>query len=563
VALVVTGPVAEHDPRPLRALRRWYGAALARALVRPRLVVASAAVAFGLSLLLFTRLGQEFVPRLAELDIVVMATRVPSTSLEESTRMQRALERELRARTPEAEVVFSRTGTPDTAMDPMPPYLSDTFLVLKPRSEWPNPGDTKEDVRRRVEAVTRTVPGNSYEFTQPIEMRFNELLAGVRSDLAVKVFGDDFDQLLPAAEAVARELGTVRGAADVRVEEVEGAPVLSIEPRRDVLARYGLTVADVHEAAAIAVAGRPAGAVFQGDRRFDVVVRLGDELRRDPAALDALPIVLSHADPPVGRIVLAADDVARFEPRVLPLGAVADVTLEEGPNQISRENGKRRIVVQANVRGRDLASFVAEARARIVEAVPLPPGTWLGWGGQYENLVSARRRLAVVVPACFLLILVLLYGTFGSLARGLLVFSAVPLALTGGVAALWLRDLPFSISAAVGFIALSGVAVLNGLVLVTFVEELRGRGLGAAEAVMEGAVTRLRPVLVTALVASLGFVPMALATGTGAEVQRPLATVVVGGLLSSTALTLFVLPALYLLAAPAVVAPGRGADTPQ
>jgi cobalt-zinc-cadmium resistance protein CzcA len=484
-----------------------------------------------------------------------MATRIPGTSLEESTTMQLDLERELHRRVPEAALVFSRTGTADTATDPMPPYLSDTFIMLRPRDEWPNPSDTKEDVRERIETVVRTVPGNGYEFTQPIEMRFNELLAGVRTDLAVKVFGDDFEEMLPVAHAVAAELRRVRGAADVRVEEVEGAPVVSVDPRRSALARHGIRVTDVHEAVGIAVAGRPAGQLYQGDRRFDVVVRLDEQLRHDPHALEAIPIVLSHEDEPRDRVLLAADDVARFTPRVLPLGVVAEVTLSEGPNQISRENGKRRIVVQANVRGRDIASFVQEVENRIAAAVALPPGVWLRWGGQFENLVSATRRLAVVVPACFILILLLLYATLGSVSVTLLVFSAVPLALTGGILALWLRAIPFSISAAVGFIALSGVAVLNGLVLVTFIEQLRREGHDLHAAIVRGAITRLRPVLMTALVASLGFVPMALATGTGAEVQRPLATVVIGGLVSSTALTLFVLPALYQWLAPPVSPP--------
>jgi cobalt-zinc-cadmium resistance protein CzcA len=513
----------------------------------PGTILALAVALFGASLLLFTRLGQEFVPRLSELDLVVMASRIPSTSLSESTAMQRALERELRAHIPEAELVFSRTGTADTATDPMPPYLSDTFLILKPRADWPNPDDTKDDVRARVEDVTSRVPGNAYEFTQPIEMRFNELLAGVRGDLAVKIFGDEFDDILPVAQRVARTLGAVRGAADLKIEEVEGAPVLSVDVRREELARYGLSVAEVHEAVAIAIGGRAAGQVYQGDRRFDVVVRLGDDLRQDPAALEAVPIPLSHEDDRLERVALAADDVRRFTPRVLPLGAIADLNVTEGPNQISRENGKRRIVVQANVRGRDIASFVSEAQERIARDVPLPPGVWLRWGGQYENLVNARTRLALVVPVCCLVILFLLYSTFGSLRLAAMVFTGIPLALTGGIVSLWIRGMPFSISAAIGFIALSGIAVLNGLVMLTFIKDLRAGGTAIGEAIIRGAVTRLRPVLMTALVASLGFVPMALATGTGAEVQRPLATVVIGGLVSSTALTLFVLPALYRL----------------
>jgi cobalt-zinc-cadmium resistance protein CzcA len=559
VALFVRGPVREHENRVLRAMRPRYEAALRRALAWPRTVVAAAVALFVGAVLLFGRLGQEFAPTLAELDIVVMASRIPSTSLGQATAMQLDLEREIRAHVPEAALVFSRTGTADTATDPMPPYLSDTFVMLKPRDEWPNPHDTKEDVRARVEAVVARVPGNAYEFTQPIEMRFNELLAGVRGDLAVKVFGDEFEHLTRVAARIAGVLQEVAGAADVKVEAVAGAPVLSVDVKREELARYGLSVADVHEVAAIAVGGRAAGEVFQGDRRFDVVVRLADAIREEPAALVSLPIPLSHEDEPRARVALAAGDAGRFRPRVLPLGAVADLVLTEGPNQISRENGKRRIVVQANVRGRDIGSFVDEARRRIGDEIELPPGVWLRWGGQYESLVSARARLAFVVPVCLLLIVLLLYGTFGAIRPALLVFSGVPLALIGGVAALWLRAMPFSISAAVGFIALSGVAVLNGLVLVTFVNQLRADGASLDAAIVNGALTRFRPVLMTALVASLGFVPMAFGSGTGAEVQRPLATVVIGGLLSSTLLTLFVLPALYRLAG-GEPAPGRNED---
>jgi cobalt-zinc-cadmium resistance protein CzcA len=549
VALFVRGRVREYDSRLVAQARRRYTGALRRTLRHPGAVLAGAGTLFAASLLVFSRLGQEFVPTLSELDIVVMATRIPSTSLTEATRMQLELENALRANVPEAELIFSRTGTPETASDPMPPYLSDTFLILKERRHWPDPGDTKEDVRERVEQVVSRVPGNVYEFTQPIEMRFNELLAGVRADLAVKVFGDEFDDILAVAKNVARVLGDVPGAADLKVEEVEGAPVLSIDVKRDELARYGLTAADVHEAAAIAVGGRVVGQLYQGDRRYDVVVRLGEALRNDPTTLISLPIPLSHEDEPHDRVVLAADDVRRFTPRILPLGAVAELAVTEGPNQISRENGKRRIVVQANVRGRDIASFVKDAQSRIAREIDLPAGVWLRWGGQYENLVSARAKLSLVVPICFLVIMALLYSTFRSMRSALIVFTGVPLALIGGVLTLWLRGMPFSISAAVGFIALSGVAVLNGLVMVTFINDLRARGLSMDDAILEGAATRLRPVLMTALVASLGFLPMALATGTGAEVQRPLATVVVGGLLSSTLLTLFVLPVLFRIAA--------------
>ncbi len=546
VALGITGRVTERENPVMVATRALYERALRRAVALRVPVVVAAAVVFASSLLLFRALGQEFTPRLSELDVVVHAIRIPSTGLSEATAMQRALERRVKT-LPEVAFVFSRNGTAEMAADPMPPYVSDTFVILKPRSEWPDPEETKADVQRRLMAALRELPGNAYEMTQPIEMRFNELLAGVRGDVAVKVFGDEFATILPTARQVAGILQDIRGAADTRVEEVQGAPVLSIDVDRAAIARYGLTVADVHDVAAIAIGGREAGQLFQGDRRFDIVVRLPERYRTDPMDIENLPIPLTHEDEQPIPVVLRADDIERADLRYLPLSAVADVRVTEGPNQISRENGKRRIVVQANVRDRDIGSFVEEAQRRIAEQVQLPPGTWLGWGGQFENLERAKRRLAVVVPVCFLVILLLLYGTFRALRPAAIVFSAVPLALTGGIASLWLRDMPFSISAAVGFIALSGVAVLNGLVMMTFMLELRRGGAGMDEAIVRGAGTRLRPVLMTALVASLGFVPMALATGTGAEVQRPLATVVIGGLLSSTVSTLFVLPALYKL----------------
>ncbi|MGH7788371.1 MAG: efflux RND transporter permease subunit [Candidatus Binatia bacterium] len=548
VALCCSGRVREHDSWLVRAARAAYAPALRLALRWRLATVAGSAVAFALSLLLFTRLGQEFAPTLSELDLVVMASRIPSTGLAQSTAMQRDIERAL-APMPEVAFVFSRTGTPELANDPMPPYLSDTFIVLKPRDQWPDPRQRKEDVRARVEAIVARLPGNSYEFTQPIQMRFNELLAGVRADVAVKVFGDEFDTMAPVAAQIAAVLRATPGSADVKIEEVDGAPLLSIDLDMTALSRYGVSVAEVHDVVAIAIGGRQAGQIFEGDRRFDVVVRLPDDARADLHALGHLPVPLTHVDQAPTALTIAADDRDGAAVRFAPLEALATLTLGEGPNQISRENGKRRIVVQANVRGRDLGSFVADAQARIGAQIAVPAGLWLGWGGQFENLVEAKRRLTVVVPICFAVILLLLFSTFGRVSDALLVFTGVPLGISGGVLALWLSGLPFSISAAVGFIALSGVAVLNGLVLVTFINQLRAAGVELDEAIERGALTRLRPVLMTALVASLGFLPMALATGTGAEVQRPLATVVVGGLVSSTALTLFVLPALYRLLA--------------
>ncbi|MCW5890873.1 MAG: CusA/CzcA family heavy metal efflux RND transporter [bacterium] len=558
VALCITGRVEEREHVVLRWARRLYAPALGWALRWRRSVVATAVALFAASLLLFGRLGQEFVPTLAELDIAIHALRIPSTGLAQSSRMQTDLERVI-ATVPEVAFVFSKVGTAETGADPMPPNVADTFVVLQPRADWPDPSDTKEDVRRRIERALGATLGSSFEFTQPIQMRFNELIAGVRSDVAVKLFGDDLDALLPLAQQIGRLLAETPGAADVRVEQVEGLPTLSVDPDREAIARNGLTVADVQDAIAIGVGGRTAGQLFEGDRRFDVVVRLADDVRTDVERLAALPIPLPAHDEEVARGRERGSAPSRFG--FLALGAVADLVQTEGPNQVSRENGKRRIVVQANVRGRDIGSFVADAQARIAGGVAMPAGSWLAWGGQFENLVQAKARLLVVVPACFAVIGLLLFGTFGSVRQSAIVFSGVPLALTGGIVSLWLRGMPFSISAAVGFIALSGIAVLNGLVLVTFINELRTQGRATDDAVHDGALTRLRPVLMTALVASLGFVPMALATGTGAEVQRPLATVVIGGLVTCTALTLVVLPALYALFAGPVVRRDSGEAT--
>ncbi len=547
VALCITGRVEEKENWLIARAKRAYEPALGWALRRRVPVVGAAAGAFLASLLLFARLGQEFAPTLSELDFAVQAIRIPSTGLTQSTEMQFAVERAI-AKLPEVAFVFSKTGTAEMASDPMPVNVSDSFVILKPRAEWPNPADTKEDLRERIEEQVEALLGNNYEFTQPIQMRFNELIAGVRGDVAVKVFGDDFDTLLPAAEKIAAILQATSGAADVRAEQIKGLPVLSVDVNRSAIARYGLTVSDVQDVVSIAVGGREAGQVFEGDRRFDILVRLPDAFRRDIRTLRKLPIPLPNEPGEFEPTASSEEPPGRFA--FLPLDSVADVKLVEGPNQVSRENGKRRIVVQANVRGRDIGSFVEEARARIASEVKLPAGAWLEWGGQFENLVAAKARLAIVVPLCFVVILVLLYSTLRSVRYATMVFTGVPLALSGGIATLWLRDMPFSISAAVGFIALSGVAVLNGLVMVSFINELREQGRSVDDAIREGALTRLRPVLMTALVASLGFVPMALATGTGAEVQRPLATVVIGGLVTSTALTLLVLPALYRLFTP-------------
>jgi len=548
VAIVIRGKVTEKENFLVRAAK-WGYAPLVRFAVRGRWVaVPAAAFAFAGSLLLFTQLGQEFTPTLDEKDLDVEVVRIPSTALSQTVVMQIDVENAIRQH-PEVLTAFSKIGTGDMANDPMPMNAGDTYVMLKPRDQWPDPNLPKAELIERINQTMAKLPGNQYTFSQPIQMRFNELIAGIKADVAVKVFGEEFDQMVPTAEAVARVLRDIPGAADVKVEQTEGAPVMNINIDRAAIARYGINVSDVQDVIAAAVGGRQAGLVFEGDRRFDIVVRLPDDVRRDLRALEALPIPLPRAEeaPKAPRRPGPPTAARPRRPGFVPLGSIAKIELSEGPNQVSRENGKRRVVVQANVRGRDVGSFVTEAQAKIDREVKVPPGSYLKWGGQFENLLAARERLMLVVPACFLLIFILLYGTFNSVKYALLVFSGVPLALTGGVVALWLRDIPFSISAAVGFIALSGVAVLNGLVMVSFINQLREEGAGLEDAIVRGSLTRLRPVLMTALVATLGLLPMALATGAGAEVQRPLATVVIGGIISSTVLTLLVLPALYRL----------------
>jgi cobalt-zinc-cadmium resistance protein CzcA len=530
-AIAITGRVQEKENRLVATLKRWYHPLLRRAVATPAPVIALAVVLFAAALFGFSRLGQEFIPSLDEKNIAMHALRIPSTALSQSQAMQLSVEKTV-SRFPQVSFVFSKTGTAEVASDPMPPNASDTFIILKPRAQWPDPSMTKERLIEDIAKAVGRLPGNVYEFTQPIQMRFNELLAGVRGDIAVKVFGDEFEPMQKAANQVAAALRSVRGATDVKVEQAGGLPVLEIKVDKAAIARRGLSVSAVQDVIGAAVGGQDAGVVYEGDRSFDIVVRLPESVRSDLEALSNLPVALPKATPssPV---------------QSLPLNRVAQISFTEGPNQISRENGKRRIVVTANVRGRDLGSVVEEAQAKVAQGVKLPPGYWMIWGGQSENLAAARQRLAIVVPACFAMIFLLLLAAMGSARDALLVFSAVPLALTGGVAALWLRGMPFSISAAVGFIALSGVAVLNGLVMLSYIRQLREHGVPMRSAIEQGALTRFRPVVMTALVASLGFVPMAFATGTGAEVQKPLATVVIGGLISATLLTLAVLPALY------------------
>jgi len=511
--------------------KRLYAPLLERVMANGAVVLTGAVVTVLLSGLLVTRMGSEFAPSLNEGDFAINVLRIPGTSLAQTVAMQAQLEQALTANHPEIERVFARTGTAEVASDPMPPNMSDGYIMLKPMNQWPAPRKNRDQLLAAIQQTAATLPGNVYEFSQPIQLRFNELISGVRSDVAVKLFGDDMEVLSATATQIAAAMAKVPGATDVKVEQASGLPMLTVQIDRDKAARYGLNIGAVQDTVATAIGGKEAGTLFEGDRRFDIVVRLPDSTRQDLDALRRLPVALPGKD-------------ANF----IPLGEVASFDFTPGPNQVSRENGKRRVVVSANVRGRDIGSFVGAAQAAIGQAVKIPPAYWLTWGGQFEQLQSATQRLQIVVPVALLLVFVLLFAMFGNLRDGLIVFSGIPLALTGGILALWLRGIPISISAAVGFIALSGVAVLNGLVMLSFIRSLRDEGMPLHDAITEGALTRLRPVLMTAMVASLGFVPMALATGTGAEVQRPLATVVIGGILSSTALTLLVLPLLYRLA---------------
>ncbi|MEI8365006.1 MAG: CusA/CzcA family heavy metal efflux RND transporter [Parachlamydiaceae bacterium] len=528
IALFVKPKMVEKENFITAQAKAIYAPLLKHAMEFPkRIIFFSLFLTLGAGLLFFS-LGQEFVPTLDEKDIALHAVRIPSTSLTQSTAMQLDVEKTL-AQFPEVAFVFSKTGTAEMASDPMPPNVSDTFVMLTPQHEWPNPSLTKLALIAQMEEQLQKLPGNNYEFTQPIEMRFNELIAGVRSDVAVKLYGDNFDKLKATADKIAAVLNHVKGAADVKVAQTDGLPLLEVKVKKDVAKRLGLNVSDILGTLSSAVGGSNAGVLYEGDRRFDIIVRLPPNVRENPVALGNIPIPLPQGGSSV------------------PLKEVATLTATEGLNEISRENGKRVVIVQANVRGNDIGSFVSVAKERIATQVKIPPGYWIEWGGEFENLISARNHLLVVVPLCFALIMMLLYSSLQSLKESFIVFSGVPLALTGGILALWMREMPFSISAAVGFIALSGIAVLNGLVMLTYINQLAAAGHSLENSIFDGALTRLRPILMTALVASLGFVPMALATGTGAEVQKPLATVVIGGLITSTLLTLFVLPALCKL----------------
>ncbi len=534
VAQFVTGKVSEKETKAMRGVTKLYSPMLERAVSARKLVVGGAAVLTVLAGLLASRMGTEFIPNLDEGDIALHALRIPGTSLTQAIGMQRQLEATIK-KFPEVDEVVAKIGTAEVATDPMPPSVADTFIMLKDRDQWPDPRKPKAQLIAELEKAVRAIPGNNYEFTQPVQMRMNELIAGVRAEVAVKLYGDDLDQLAQIGSQIEDAAGSIPGAADVKLEQISGLPLMTITPDLDALARYGVSIDEVQKTISVALGGEAVGQVFEGDRRFDIVVRLPENLRQDTRTLASLPVAVA--------LGASSGEQRAF----VPLGQLAKVEVAPGPNQVSRENGKRRVVITSNVRGRDLGSFVEELREKVGQEVQLPEGYWIEYGGTFEQLISASKRLSVVVPVVLVMIFGLLFMAFGSGKDAAIVFSGVPLALTGGVVALWMRDIPLSISAGVGFIALSGVAVLNGLVMISFIKSLREQGTPLHQAVTEGALTRLRPVLMTALVASLGFLPMALNVGAGAEVQRPLATVVIGGIISSTLLTLLVLPALYRL----------------
>ncbi|MBP8099427.1 MAG: CusA/CzcA family heavy metal efflux RND transporter [Acinetobacter sp.] len=523
IALFLTGDVKETESRWMSSLKNGYAKLLDQAYAFKYVVVTAAISILLLTAVMSTRVGTEFSPTLSEGDFALQLLRAPSTGIEESLRIQEGLEKQLLKEFPEIKAIFSRTGTAEVATDVMPPNISDSVVLLQPHDQWANQDETIDDLRARMLAFVEKIPGNNSEFSQPIELRFNELISGIRSDVGIKIFGDDMQTLNQEAEKIAEKLKKIKGASEVKVEQTDGLPVLNIDIDHALAAQYGLSVKSIQDLVATSIGGQNVGEILQGDRRFDFVIRL-DESMRTPQQLAMLPIQLPNGG------LIQLQDVAKVE-NIL------------GISQVSRENGKRRVVVTANVRDRDLGSFVQEMQQELKQQV-LPAGYWLGYGGQFENLASAKARMQIVIPMAFIIIFVLLMAVFNNVKDSLLVFSGVPFALSGGLMALWLRDIPISMSAGIGFIALSGVAVLNGLVMLTFIKELREK-FDVHTATWSGAVLRLRPVLMTACVASLGFIPMALATGTGAEVQRPLATVVIGGIISSTFLTLLILPVLY------------------
>ncbi|BDZ74374.1 cation transporter [Methylophaga marina] len=532
IAIFVRGNIEHKENILMRGARKLYSPLLNIAIKTPVLISITALFFVMVIASLSTRMGTEFLPKLDEGDVALHALRISGTGLEQAVGMQNQLEAIIRE-FDQVERVFAKIGTPDIATDPMPPSVADTFLILKPRTEWSDPTQSKDDFLAELRKAVEAVPGNKYEFTQPIEMRFNELIAGVRADVAVRIYGDDLETLNSVGQSAIELISAVDGAADVRMEEITGLPMLSIEPDRVHLALLGLSVSDMQQTIQTAIGGETVGLIYEGDRRFRLVVRLGEEKRQNIDYLSRLPVALTKSEDP---------DLS-----YVPLGEIAEIKKYVGPNQINRESGKRHVLVSANVTGRDLGSFITDIQNTVNQRLLMPSGYWVEYGGTFEQLQSATKRLSIVVPATLVLILALLISAFRSIKDALLIFTGIPLALTGGLLALLFRDMPLSISAAVGFIALSGIAVLNGIVMLTFIKQLREKDETLLIAVRNGAMQRLRPVLMTALVASLGFIPMALNTGTGAEVQRPLATVVVGGIVSSTLLTLVVLPALYLL----------------
>lgn len=523
VALWVKGDIQEKESRWMLWLKAKYQQTLDISYQYKAVVLTFALCLLVITGFISTKLGSEFAPQLSEGDFAIQQLRSPSTGLEESLRIQENTEKLLLKSFPEIKAVFARTGTAEVATDVMPPNISDGYIMLKPRSEWPNPKESLDELRGRMVTYLATIPGNNSEFSQPIELRFNELISGVRSDVGVKIFGDDMNVLNTEATKISKIIQQISGSSAVKVEQTSGLPLLNVEVNKTLAAQYGLSVRSIQDLVATSIGGQSVGEILEGDRRFDFVIRLGEQ-DRSVASVSQLPIQL-----PNGGSILLSD--------------VAQVSTIEGINQVSRENGKRRVVVTTNVEGRDLGSFVSDVQTQL-KAYTLPSGYWIEYGGQFENLASAKARMQIVIPLALITIFILLMAVFHNVKESLLVFTGIPFALTGGVLFLWLRDIPLSMSAGIGFIALSGVAVLNGLVMLTFIKELRDK-YPVHKAVWQGAILRLRPVLMTACVASLGFVPMALSTGTGAEVQRPLATVVIGGIISSTLLTLVLLPVLY------------------
>ena len=529
IAILFTGSISEKPNLLFNSLKKFYESTLRHTLNNSLGLMIITVFLVGFCVFQSFRLGSEFLPKLNEHDIAMHAMRIPGTGIEQSTQMQKTLESVI-ANIPEVKHVFSKIGTPEIATDPMPPNVADTFIILKETDFWPNPNKSRQQVIDDIRIAVEKIPGNKYEFTQPIEMRFNELISGVRSDVAIRIYGDDLQVLSDNAAIIQNALSKINGASDVKMEQTSGLPTINIEPQREHLALLGLDISDIQHALEFAISGIQTGWIYEGDKRFKIMVRLDQTSRLDLKALSNIPIYTPRQ--------------TNSELNFVPLGEVATLSMIEGPSQINRKFAKRNIVVTANVLGRDLGSFISDTQ-RVLDEVKLPAGYWLEYGGTFEQLQSANQRLKVVIPFTLLLILGLLYTVFQSLKEALIIFTGVPLALTGGVIALWLRDIPFSISAAVGFIALSGIAVLNGVVMLSFIKSLARENTSILVAVIDGALARLRPVLMTALVASLGFIPMAINTGLGAEIQRPLATVVIGGIVTSTLLTLYILPTLF------------------